>query len=785
MYELPLALQSFSNYDQFILWRAVPDPDKPNEIIKKPVDYRTMYTHDAHDPTIWTDVHTASAVASGFPDVGVSFVLTDNDPFFCLDIDHAWNGSEWSPLAQQLCEQFKGAAVEVSYSGNGLHIFGKGVCPHHMCKNTSVGIELYTSKRSIALGRPETANGNASLDCSAALPTLVSQYFNPAENSTPSAWTTTPRADWSGYESDEELIARMTVKQTAFGEVQTDAGFLWHADQAFLSAKWPTEGRLYDASSADAALCSHLAFWTGCNCERMLALMKRSALVRDKWTKHRDYLKMTITSAAGFQADVCQLNPVVAPPESGVDMQDLNKLGMRTGYQYMPACEQEAYFKGSVYVVDQNRVLMPNGQKLKPDRFKSVMGGYDFQFDHGNEKTKRNAFEVFTESQAVKFPYADTVCFKPDYYPGEIIEREGLTCVNEYVDKRPARQKGCVVRFLDHIAKILPNERDQQIMLSYMAAMVQYKGVKFQWAPLLQGVQGNGKTLLTTCVEQAVGLSYSHLPNADNISNKFNSWMYGKILIGVEDIKVGENQFNVIERLKPMITGNRVAIEPKGVDQSTMEICCNFIFNSNHKDAIRKSKDDRRFCIFYTAQQAAEDIIRDGMGGEYFTSLYKWLKEEGYAYVTEFLCTYAILDELNPATSCQRAPQTSTTDQVLEQSLGSVEQEIMEAVESGRQRFCGDWISSFALADLLKELHIRMSHNKRGDMLEAMGYVRHPALKRGRATAVLSIDAGQPTLYVKKSNTLLMGLDGQEAMQHYLKAQEAAANPRALRTFGN
>src|SRR6185312_403285 len=143
------------------------------------------------------------------------------------------------------------------------------------------------------------------------------------------------------------------------------------------------------------------------------------------------------------------------------------------------------------------------------------------------------------------------------------------------------------------------------------------------------------------------------------IASKFNDWMYGKIFIGVEDIYVADGQQEVIEALKPMITGRAIEIEPKGGAKITKGICCNFILNTNHKDGLRKTSDDRRFAPFYTPQQTVADLTRHGLTGDYFFKFTNWLYADGFAIVSEFLHTYDIPDEFNPATKCQRAPLTS------------------------------------------------------------------------------------------------------------------------------
>ncbi len=778
MYALPLALAPFSRYDQFILWRAVPHPTLPHKVIKKPVDFRTMWTGDAHDQGSWTNIHAAAAMAESAPDLGVGFVFTPADPFFFLDIDSAFDGANWSQHANELCTQFAGAACEVSVSGTGLHIFGTGICPEHSCKNTALNLELYTELRSMALGKPETAVGDAGLDCSAALPSLVSTYFMPGSDAdAPAEWTNIPREDWRGPDDDKQLIERMLNSKSAaavFGGKASPRD-LWENNIEALSRAYPAEGRPYDGSSADAALCSHLAFWTGCNCERMLGLMKQSALVREKWTKHRDYLKISITSAVGFQRDVYK--------QRAIDTQEITEgteAGNRYGAQFMFVDQQVEFFKDCHWIADQDKVLMPNGLKLRPHQFKTKMSKYLFQMDSGNEETCKNAFEVLTNSLAYNFENGDSGCFKP------LDERRVIkdinakrVYINEYVDPNVERVQGDVTLFLDHLEILLPDENDRAIMMAYMAAIVQHKGVKFQWAPMLQGVQGNGKTLFTRCLQFAVGKIHTHMLDAADMSNKFNAWMHAKIFIGVEDINLCDDHGTVHERLKPMITNEDQPIQAKGVDQLTMDICCNFVFNSNHRGAIRVSDDERRFCVFYTAQQEKKHLYRDGLTAGYFKKLYGWLKNnDGYAMVAEYLHTYAIPDALNPAVDCTRAPATTSIAEVLEQSLGMAEHEILEAIGAGVEGFNGGFISSFAVERLFSRMR-RLSglgSQKRAEIIRGMHYIKHPGLPGGRVGSPIALDNGRTTLYIHEDNTVLSQLIGPAVIVHFEQAQREAKN---------
>ena len=290
-----------------------------------------------------------------------------------------------------------------------------------------------------------------------------------------------------------------------------------------------------------------------------------------------------------------------------------------------------------------------------------------------------------------------------------------------------------------------------------MAACIQHKGVKFQWAPLIQGAEGNGKTLFSRCVAFAIGERYSHMPPAEQIAEKFNAWLFEKLFIGVEDIYVPDHKSEVIEILKPMITNTRYAKRDMGVGQIMQDLCCNFLFNSNHKDAVRKTKNDRRFAIFYSAQQCKADIDRDGMEGDYFPELYNWLKADGYAIVANYLANYQIPDALNPATACHRAPATSTTNEAINMSMGGVEQEIIEVIDEGRPGFAGGWVSSMALNNLLEGLRKKtaITLSKRREMMEGLGYILHPGLSGGRVNNNVMPDGGKPRLYVKEGHISL------------------------------
>jgi len=796
MQQLPPALAALGNYRQFIVCQLVPDSSRPGKTHKYPLNIYDGKKHDAHDSSIWLDAATACATASAWgAGYCVGFTFTEQDPFFFIDVDNCVDASgQWTPIVAELSAALPGAAIEISQSGRGLHIFGVGPPPADRRKKdyTNQLFDLYTEKRFVALTGTGLV-GDIWTEHTAGLYALTEKWLKRVTSSDGRdvEWTTEPVPGWNGPTDDAELIKRAMRSHSARAAFGPAASFadLWECNVDVLAASYPPDGNgtlSYDASRADRALAQHLAFWTGKDCERIRRLMEQSGLRRDKWERE-SYVLATILGAVAVQNDVLVDKPMQDAPALLAPAPGVSGTAPRaepvTGSTFLSPADQMNMFNGVSYVCDQHRALIPGGQLLKPDQFRVMYGGNTFVMDLDGTRTSRDPWEAFSQSQAFRVPRADTTCFRPERAAGEIIDYDGQKKANLWWPVATSRKVGDAGPFLRHLAALLPDERDRMILLSYMAAVVQYKGYKFQWCPLIQGVEGNGKTLLTRCVAFAIGERYSYYPKASQIAKNFNAWQYCTIFAGIEDIYVAEGNAHVMEELKPMVTGDRNEVEGKGIDQVLRELVFNLMLNSNHQDALRKNRNDRRFTMFFTAQQSAEDIVEWGMGGDYFPKLYSWLRAEGYAIVNELLHTFEIPAEFNPCVQmgglAQRAPLTSSYEAAISASLGSVEQEVLEAIEQGLPGFAGGWISSIAFDGLLGRLNKggRVPINKRRDMLVKLGYDWHPALLLGRVNNVVAPDNGKPRLFIRNGHESAKLTAAADVARAYSAAQVVSVFP--------
>lgn len=96
----------------------------------------------------------------------------------------------------------------------------------------------------------------------------------------------------------------------------------------------------------------------------------------------------------------------------------------------MTPAQQIEFFAGCVYVSNQHKVYVPDRGLLKPAQFRAAFAGHVFMMDNANQRTTRDAWKAFTESEALRPPIVGSTCSRPDLDIGTIVEEGGFSYVN-------------------------------------------------------------------------------------------------------------------------------------------------------------------------------------------------------------------------------------------------------------------------------------------------------------------------------------------------------------------
>jgi hypothetical protein len=264
----------------WILWMAEPSQDgtRWNKI---PYDAKNPRCKaSSTDPATWAPFEVARRAYeenTGF--AGVGFVLSDDDPFTGIDLDHVIDESRCtSPVAQVDIDALD-TYTEVSPSGTGVRMFAKALKPEGKCKSGDT--EIYAKWRFLTVtgrrlkGTPATVNERQE----------EVNAFHAKHYPAPAA--------------KRERVAPTTILDLSDADIVEKARNSKQGAK-FLELYGGGYAGLPGHSEADISLCSILAFWTQGDPVRIDRIFRTSGLMRDKWDEQRGantYGERTIESA--------------------------------------------------------------------------------------------------------------------------------------------------------------------------------------------------------------------------------------------------------------------------------------------------------------------------------------------------------------------------------------------------------------------------------------------------------------------------------------------------------
>lgn len=141
---IPMELRE---YKQWLWFKKIRKQDLKGKekILKLPVSPITLKSDDWNNKEQWGDFETAVNNLESSGCDGLSFVLSRDDPFVCIDLDSVDNKKQ-----DMFINDFNGTYVEISQSGMGIHIFAKGEIEKNF-NNQLEKVEMYQENRCIAM----------------------------------------------------------------------------------------------------------------------------------------------------------------------------------------------------------------------------------------------------------------------------------------------------------------------------------------------------------------------------------------------------------------------------------------------------------------------------------------------------------------------------------------------------------------------------------------------------------------------------------------------------------
>ena len=295
---------------QWVVWMHEEVDGEP----KKP-PYRIDGRHKAAstDPADWSSFEEAVMAAENGYD-GIGFALTPDDPYAFVDLDGVIEDLAAGELVRPAHHivELLGSYTEYSQSGAGVHVLVRAELNGGRNRTAKTPwndeIEIYDRAR-FAYLTGELFDG---------APPTIEERQGQIDKVRETIWPANPKPTPAAGPSadDHELLAR-AFKAKNGDRLQA----LYEGDTS----------RHKSASEADLALAGGLAFWTGPDPGWIERLMRGSRLAREKWDKHKTYLRDTIAEAlkgktefwGGAKRELSDLTVDDILAAAGVDPEDI------------------------------------------------------------------------------------------------------------------------------------------------------------------------------------------------------------------------------------------------------------------------------------------------------------------------------------------------------------------------------------------------------------------------------------------------------------------------------
>lgn len=282
------------------------------------------------------------------------------------------------------------------------------------------------------------------------------------------------------------------------------------------------------------------------------------------------------------------------------------------------------------------------------------------------ERLEGKASPEIMPTDAVLNLYQIPAVYNRMFMPGQpmLYSINGVDYANSYTEDgipelpgelSPVEQEAIQI-FLDHFVHIIANERDRAIFLDFITYIVQNPGEKINWAILLQGAEGDGKSFFHAILAAVLGENNVNMIPGKALEEKYNPWAENGLVCFIEDVRLhGNNRFDAINTLKPMLTNPTVSIRRMNTNVYSVVNTMNYIATGNTKDALPVGGEDTRIFPIFTRFQRPEDIDRfKAANPHYYDRLYAILQFAGA--IRQFL----LLRKLGPEFNAKaRAPKSS------------------------------------------------------------------------------------------------------------------------------
>lgn len=403
------------------------------------------------------------------------------------------------------------------------------------------------------------------------------------------------------------------------------------------------------------------------------------------------------------------------------------------------------------YVLRSNPLKMPAYRKWVFNRICAAEFGFPYRTRQGHTnrwKPRDDIDETFIRYHEPEYIEGDwredpfIIAERLEFAPGDpelTYDTDGCRVLNLWRAPvwRVRDDLPTPVQLLDHIQYLFDDNTEAiEHVLDFIAHLVQRPQERIAHALLLTSeAKGIGKSSLGKVICALVAERNSRVAQTKDLKGQFDGWIVGKLVVQVDEVYEAGN-WDLANKLKPLITEPRVSVNVKYGPQMEIENFARLVLFSNHGAPINIEEGDRRYFVFKSDAQPRDDL--------YYDQLYKFIDaRDGMDAVYTFFSKR----DLSSFNAFRRPPLTAAKKEIIEDSVHPLRTYVRECVESGH--FASTLTRQFTFDQLQRQLtkdgYGPQARNARelGEALKAAGVTSSRPTIKGNKVRMYTLPASR------------------------------------------
>lgn len=260
-----------------------------------------------------------------------------------------------------------------------------------------------------------------------------------------------------------------------------------------------------------------------------------------------------------------------------------------------------------------------------------------------------------------KWALKKNIVFDPTEAPSPAWSGPAAT-INLFSGWKMTPKKGNCLKIQTLLMHLVDGNDDMYMWIArWLAYPLRNPGAKMETSIIMHGDEGSGKNFFFEKVVKAIYGEYGYVIGNAQLEANFNDWASMKLFMVADEVVTRAELKQMKGKLKYLISGDSIIINPKGLPEHSERNQMNFVFLSNELVPLALDKTDRRYLVIWTPP---------ALGREFYGEVAQEIDAGGIQAFYHYLMHEVDMGDFNEHT---KPIYNDAKDRLIEKSLAPAE----------------------------------------------------------------------------------------------------------------